>query len=405
MPATVSLFNGHVFSLSEELTAAKLNAMFSQGYGVLVGQIGTTNLALECVTVDIMADLARGSILVGGSANRPTALSAKTAGRILVGDGTDLKSVAVSGDATMTAAGVVTVENQLTEATQWNASGTITEKVVLADDDWLLLEDSADSYAKKKVRKKNTFTPPTYYKHGLVVKNNAVAPTTQVDIDATELVVQNSAGATYILKSINVTIDATGVGADGLDGGTLGAATLYYAFVIYDPTTDTIAGLLSVSASSPTLPSGYSYYRLVGEIATAGGGATFITTHRAGDEVWFGDPQQVYSNQTLTTTPVEYPLPTGVPLGAVALDIEMSRYDSAAGGTLQVVYPSSAVAYSVTGMNDCLSANQNKGQTAGFGSVCTRMKHLGAASVYARCNFNSSVAAQNLHVWGYVCER
>ena len=35
---------------------------------------------------------------------------AKTAGRILVGDGNDLASVAVSGDATLSAAGAVTIQ-------------------------------------------------------------------------------------------------------------------------------------------------------------------------------------------------------------------------------------------------------------------------------------------------------
>lgn len=54
--------------------------------------------------------LATGSILVG-TAGVAAALDAKTSGRILVGSGTTLASVAVSGDATLSSAGVLTVAN------------------------------------------------------------------------------------------------------------------------------------------------------------------------------------------------------------------------------------------------------------------------------------------------------
>ena len=64
----------------------------------------------EAVTVGKMADLARGSILVGATAgNRPTALASGTAGQILVGDGNDLISTAMSGDATIDATGALTI--------------------------------------------------------------------------------------------------------------------------------------------------------------------------------------------------------------------------------------------------------------------------------------------------------
>lgn len=73
------------------------------------GTVGTTELADDAVTLAKLADIARGSIIVGGASNAPTALSAKTSGQILVGDGTDLASVAVSGDVTMASTGAVTV--------------------------------------------------------------------------------------------------------------------------------------------------------------------------------------------------------------------------------------------------------------------------------------------------------
>jgi len=77
-----------------------------------IAATGAITIAAEAVTLAKMADLARGSLISGQTAgNRPTALDAKGAGKILVGDGTDLASVSVSGDATLAATGAVTIAN------------------------------------------------------------------------------------------------------------------------------------------------------------------------------------------------------------------------------------------------------------------------------------------------------
>lgn len=76
---------------------------------------GTDNLEDESVTLDKMADLARGSLIIGGLSNRPTAVDAKTSGRILVGDGTDLNSVAVSNHATLSSSGALTLANDVVD--------------------------------------------------------------------------------------------------------------------------------------------------------------------------------------------------------------------------------------------------------------------------------------------------
>jgi hypothetical protein len=76
---------------------------------IAANAITTTKIIDDAVTNAKLANMTRGTVKVGGTSNEPTDLDAKTSGRILVGDGTDLKSVAVSGDATITSAGVVTV--------------------------------------------------------------------------------------------------------------------------------------------------------------------------------------------------------------------------------------------------------------------------------------------------------
>jgi hypothetical protein len=78
----------------------------TMAYNAVLGGV----IADEAITLGMMADLTRGSILTGQTSNnRPTALNAKTSGYILVGDGTDLASVAVSNDGRLAANGALTL--------------------------------------------------------------------------------------------------------------------------------------------------------------------------------------------------------------------------------------------------------------------------------------------------------
>ncbi len=75
--------------------------------------IGTNELQDLAVTVGKMADLAQGSVYSGQGSNRPAALDAKTDKQILVGDGTDVNSVAVSGSVALSNTGVATLPKGL----------------------------------------------------------------------------------------------------------------------------------------------------------------------------------------------------------------------------------------------------------------------------------------------------
>lgn len=76
---------------------------------VAVSAAGTATLTgTETIVASELA-IAEGNVLVGNSSGVGVALNAKTSGRIMVGDGTTIASVAVSGDATLAANGAVTV--------------------------------------------------------------------------------------------------------------------------------------------------------------------------------------------------------------------------------------------------------------------------------------------------------
>jgi hypothetical protein len=93
-------------------------------------------------------------------------------------------------------------------------------------------------------------------------------PNNQVKIKADALSLQNSSGWQVALSSVSVTADVTTSGANGLDTGSVVANTWYSAWVIYNGTT--IAALLSLSATAPTMPSGYTYKARVGWFLTDG---------------------------------------------------------------------------------------------------------------------------------------
>ena len=95
------------FSNLEDAIFANIN---SESTEVAVAAGGRLTLANDVVDNDKLANIARGSIKVGGAANAPTDLDAKTSGQILVGDGTDVVSVAVSGDIALAANGAMTIQ-------------------------------------------------------------------------------------------------------------------------------------------------------------------------------------------------------------------------------------------------------------------------------------------------------
>lgn len=87
-----------------------IHVQASDGYGLYKVTSVTTNVTVEAYDIpEGTLDLAQGSIFVGDASAKATALDASTDTQILVGNGTTITSVAVSGDATLTNAGVLTI--------------------------------------------------------------------------------------------------------------------------------------------------------------------------------------------------------------------------------------------------------------------------------------------------------
>ena len=110
---------------------------------------------------------------------------------------------------------------------------------------------------------------------GLKIATQGIGNFTSI-ITAGSVVLTNSAGGVYVAKAVNVSPVITASGSNGLDTGTVAASTWYYVWVIYNPTTNTTAGLFSLSSTAPALPSGYTYSARVGAVRTDSSGSKYL---------------------------------------------------------------------------------------------------------------------------------
>lgn len=102
----------------------------------------------------------------------------------------------------------------------------------------------------------------------IVLENNAATPDSQLNIAADEVVLRNTENIDYLARSVNVTVNiaATAGNANALDTGSETLSTWYYVWLIYNPTTAVVSGLLSLSSTGPTMPTDYTYKALVGVV-------------------------------------------------------------------------------------------------------------------------------------------
>ncbi|WP_189347444.1 hypothetical protein [Mesorhizobium sp. M4A.F.Ca.ET.090.04.2.1] len=91
---------------------------------------------------------------------------------------------------------------------------------------------------------------------------------TQVTITADALTVEDTNGFAARLGGVNITAALNASGANGLDTGAEAASTWYNCWVIWNGTTT--AALLSLSATAPTMPGGYTHKLWVGAIRNDG---------------------------------------------------------------------------------------------------------------------------------------
>lgn len=115
--------------------------------------------------------------------------------------------------------------------------------------------------------------PPSSSHKSLVIK---VLTNTTVSVAADYVTVTDGAGA-FLTLPFSGTINMATTGVNALDTGSIAPALWYYVHAIAKP--DGTKGLLvSLSATAPTLPSGYTLFACLGELRTAAATAQLMGT-------------------------------------------------------------------------------------------------------------------------------
>lgn len=139
----------------------------------------------------------------------------------------------------------------------------------------------------------------SYSSVGNTSKNNSGTPNTQFDLIAERVTLMNSSGHVVIRLSpgtITNNISTAGSVANGRDqAGAFSASSWIHFYWIWNGTT--LASLSSVSATSPTLPSGYTHWAYCGAVRF-NGSSQMLKTRFAGAMAFYEAEQTALSTGT-----------------------------------------------------------------------------------------------------------
>ena len=96
------------------------------------------------------------------------------------------------------------------------------------------------------------------------LKASATGLSAIVTTTADSICLKDSSNNQVVVNSVSITPSLATSGANGLDTGVSAINTWYYLWVVWNGTT--VAGLLSLSSTSPTMPSGYTHKARVGAV-------------------------------------------------------------------------------------------------------------------------------------------
>lgn len=140
---------------------------------------------------------------------------------------------------------------------------------------------------------------PRQYISQMPLANNATDANNDIDIPAGDARDDANAVNITLASAITKRLDAVwaaGTNNGGLDTGTKSVSTWYYLWLIRNPTTLVVDVLMSLSATAPTMPSGYTQKRrLPGAIRTDASGniRAFSMIERS---VFFNAPVEDYTS-------------------------------------------------------------------------------------------------------------
>lgn len=128
--------------------------------------------------------------------------------------------------------------------------------------------------------------------NGVRVGPDPAVPATRLRIYAPTQVGADD-GASVISLESDLTLNSASSGVNGLDTGAIANGHWYFLYLIYNPTLERTRCLLSLSSTSPTLPSGYTQKRRIGAAYYSSG--QFRKFYQRGRKVTYSTGRSIYS--------------------------------------------------------------------------------------------------------------
>jgi hypothetical protein len=194
----------------------------------------------------------------------------------------------------------------------------------------------------------------------------------------------NGSGLPFLLTAYSKTLNTALSGAGGLDTGTLAASTWYNVFAIYGTSGTSI--LMSLSATAPTMPSGYTYFARIGTVYTSASTKYLYGFVQAGRNTQYtGTPVVLISQAPAATNTVS--VSSAVPPTAAMINVTV--YND----------PSSGTSNLTVGSNSSNNLVEVSGGSPALNIPCSIL--LESTNIYATYS-TSGASTNNVSCVGYI---
>lgn len=159
--------------------------------------------------------------------------------------------------------------------------------------------------------------------------------THKIHVTADEMILQNRRGEPHRATSVDVTIDLTALGVNGLDSGTKSPNTWYHIWII-SSLKGAARGLFSESASNPKLPKGYPYKAYVG--AVYNNQNDFINSYYQNNKLAWAERTCPLAGTSFSTNPTMVDLSASIPSTAISVILELSGLTTIGGHFISNIF-------------------------------------------------------------------
>ncbi|MBF0639775.1 phage tail protein [Pseudomonas protegens] len=163
------------------------------------------------------------------------------------------------------------------------------------------------------------------------LRGSATGLDSNVKFTADELCVKNALGQQLVLKDVSITLSTVAFGPGGLDTGPVANNTWYSVWVIWNGSNR--AGLLSLSATAPLMPAGYTHKARVGWVRTDDGAKYPLSFIQSGPHVQY----KVAAGSNVQSMPLAASGSAGSPTAPTWVAVSVSAFVPPTAGIIMPV--------------------------------------------------------------------